>query len=119
MPNFLEETLGFMKSHRLSESNIVFIGSDSGYFVEWPLFKAFANYEYHSLQANPVVASDLMIVFRDGTTMVRHDNKYNNGRPPEYWKITEIDEIPTKDKPIFNIFSMCPGGYRLLSQINP
>ena len=72
--NLLKETLEYFDCYRFLESNITFIGSiDGKYKCSWEEFLDLANFEYHDGYGGQEVASDLIIVFKDGIKMYRHE----------------------------------------------
>ena len=72
MTNLLEETLYKMKFINKDMSDIAWIGSDD-FYLDINEFLILANIEYDSGFGAAEVATDLKIVFKDGSLMVRHD----------------------------------------------
>ena len=98
--NLLQETLTalFNSGHKISD--IVFIGSEeSGHSCTWTEFEKMADREYDSGFGGAEVATDLIIVFRDGQKMWRGENDGS-----EWWEYSTPFKQPKILKPIKNLF---------------
>jgi hypothetical protein len=94
--NLLAETKEAIKDSGHTPDDIVFIGSrESGHRCTWDQFTQLADVTYHNGFGAQEVASDLEIVFRDGTTMWRHE--YDGS---ENWDYSLPFVMPTESKPI-------------------
>ncbi|WP_287602704.1 hypothetical protein [Thiothrix sp.] len=72
--NLLEETIEYLKNAGKKTDEIIFIGSEeTGHECTWDEFVELANIDYDNLFGEQEVASDLIIVFRDGSKMRRHE----------------------------------------------
>ena len=91
MTNLLQETIQDIETSGHEVSDITFIGSlDSGYSCTWGQFLTLADIEYDAGFGGQEIASDLTIVFRDGSTMWRAE--YDGSEWWEYSKPVEIHE---------------------------
>ena len=96
MTNLLQETIRAIENSGHTVQDIVFIGSvDSGYSCTWAEFVLLADIEYDSGYGAQEVAYDLVIVFRDGSTMWR--NEYDGS---EWWEYSIPLKIPKEQKQI-------------------
>ena len=101
--NLLEETIEAIENSGHEIEDIIFIGSEeSGYCCDWDEFKVLANIEYDSGVGSQEIASDLIIVFSDMSTMWRHE--YHGS---ENWQFPKHFVMP-KDKK--KIITLCNGG---------
>lgn len=92
--SLLRETINDIKLSGHTLENIIFIGSEkSGHACSWEEFKAIANINYDSGFGSQEIASDLIIVFSDGTKMWRHE--YDGS---EQWKYSKPFKMPKKLK---------------------
>lgn len=96
--NLLEETKEAIEKARQCPENILFIGSpESGYECTWEEFLILANIEYENGYGNQEVATDLVIIFKNGDVMSRkeHDGK-------EWWDIpfNFVEQKRIEKKPI-------------------
>ncbi len=99
--NLLKETIESIEDFELNISDIVFIGSEgTGHCCSWEQFQYLANQEYDDGYGAPEVATDLIIVFADGTKMWRHE--YDGS---ESWDKTSPFKMPTELKPIAKLFA--------------
>lgn len=88
--NLLQETLDDITEAGLDTNKIVFIGSSNyEYECTWEEFKELANIKYDSGHGAQKVATDLIIVFDDGSYM---DRKEYDGA--EWWEVHKPVEIP-------------------------
>ena len=95
MTNLLQETIKDIEKSGHEVSDITFIGSlDSGYSCTWGQFLTLADIEYGGQE----IASDLTIVFGDGSTMWRAE--YDGS---ERWEYSKPVEIPEKQKQILKL----------------
>lgn len=95
MSNLLEETTEAIEDSGHKITDIVFIGNEEGYGCTWDEFKSMANKEYDDGFGAAEVATDLKIVFSDGSTMYREE--YDGS---EWWKYSRPFDIPKQTKPI-------------------
>jgi hypothetical protein len=82
--NLLEETLDVLKEHKLQQKNISWVGSRDGkYVTSWSDFKTIAqNTNYNAGYGSQEIASDLVVVFRDGSWLER--DEYDGSEVWEY-----------------------------------
>ena len=110
--NLLEETKKSIENFGQEIDNIVFIGSqESGHECSWELFKILADQEYDNGFGGQKVATDLIIIFKDGTKMFREE--YDGS---EWWEYLKPFEKPKEFHPIRSLFpKKC---YQTLSETN-
>jgi len=85
MSNFLKETNDGIKRSGHTTDDIIFIGSPiSGHRCTWEQFEKLADFDYHTGFGAEQVATDLTIVFQDGSTMER--SEYDGA---EWWEYSE------------------------------
>lgn len=97
--NLLKETLEDIKESGHAIEDIVFIGGeDSGYCCEWADFKVIADINYNSGFGAQEIASDLVIVFSDGSKMWRHE--YDGS---ECWKYSKPFKMPKNKKQLLKV----------------
>lgn len=114
MTNFLEETVENLKSWKKKPRDIKFIGSlSSGHSCTWEEFEELANFEYDSGFGGQVVASDIVILFEDGSYMNR--GEYDGS---EWWEYVYSPIIPKKLKKIKHLKSPHNNGWETLSACN-
>lgn len=78
--NFLQETTALIQSLGLTPEDIDFIGSEkSGHSCTWEQFLNLADFEYDSGYGSQRVATDLIIVFKDGTRAFRSEYAGSEG----------------------------------------
>jgi hypothetical protein len=100
METLLEETLSCMHNKKLSEQDIIFIGSRDGeYACSFEEFKVLADRKYDSSYGSRWVAVDLIIVFRSGHILEREEYEGS-----EWWRVVKPFTLPTASKPIHNLF---------------
>lgn len=96
MINLLKETIDSIQQSLHLPEDIIFIGSEnSGHSCTWDEFMVLANKEYDCGFGAQEVASDLIIVFKDGTKMSRHE--YDGS---ESWYYSYPFKMPAEIKPI-------------------
>jgi len=96
MTNLLNETMSTLKSIDQRIEDIKFIGSlDSGHSCTWVEFTQLADIEYDNGFGAQEIASDLVIVFEDGTQLYR--DEYDGS---ECWAYKAIAVIPRDQQPI-------------------
>lgn len=96
MTNLLEETHEDMGCAGRKPEDIIFIGSEkSGHSCTWAEFQKLADIEYYCGFGAQEIASDLIIVFKDGQKMWRHE--YDGS---ECWQYSEPFKPPEKTLPI-------------------
>lgn len=111
MTNLLQETIQAIKNSGHKVQDIVFIGSiDSGYSCTWNEFLLLADIEYDSGYGGQEVASDLTIVFSDGSTMWRRE--YDGS---EWWEYSKPVESPKERK---KITKLTGGMWATLADLN-
>ena len=99
MTNLLQETIKDIENSGHKVSDVIFIGSlDSGYSCTWDEFITLADIEYDAGFGGQEIASDLTIVFCDGSTMWR--GEYDGS---EWWEYSKPVEIPEKQKQILKL----------------
>ena len=99
MTNLLKETKADIKNSGHKVSDIIFIGSiDSGYSCTWDEFLTLADIEYRAGFGYQEIASDLTIVFSDGSTMWRAE--YDGS---EWWEYSKPVKIPENQKQILRL----------------
>ena len=99
MANLLQETIKDIENSGHDASDITFIGSlDSGYSCTWGEFLTLADIEYYAGYGGQEIASDLTIVFGDGSTMWRAE--YDGS---EWWEYSKPVNIPEKQKQILKL----------------
>lgn len=113
MRNLLSETISDIQDSGHSIEEIIFIGSEkSGYSCTWEEYERLADQNYDSGFGAPQVASDLIIVFSDGSKMWRHD--YDGS---EWWVYSTPFDLPMETKPIKKLF-VNSVGWEDLEEIN-
>lgn len=101
--NLLKETLEDIKESGHTIEDIIYIGSEcSGYCCDWAEYEVIANIEYDNGFGAQRIASDLIIVFSDGSKMWRHE--YDGS---EHWSYSKPFKMPTNKK---KITTVCNGG---------
>jgi hypothetical protein len=111
--NLLQETVEFINGIEQKTEDIIFIGSEnSGHSCTWNEFKILADQEYDNGFGAQEVATDLIIVFSDGTRMWR--NEYDGS---EWWAHFPPFKVPTEAKPIKKLF-VEDTGWEDLASIN-
>lgn len=96
MSNLLKDTKSAIKDSGHKPTDIIFIGSeDTGHQCTWDEFERIANVEYDAGFGAAEVASDLLIVFKDGQTMYR--GEYDGS---EWWEYSKPFKMPTTQLPI-------------------
>jgi len=94
--NLLIETTEDIRESGHTPDDIVFIGSEySGHSCTWDEFQLLANFEYDNGFGAQRIASDLIIVFKDGTSMWRYE--YDGS---ESWYYSKPFSEPKVRKPI-------------------
>lgn len=94
--NLLKETIEAITESGHTPDDIVFIGSEqSGHECTWEQFQRLADVEYNAGYGAQKVASDLIIVFRDGQRMDRHE--YDGS---ECWSVMAPFKRPAQSLPI-------------------
>lgn len=99
MKNLLQETREAITKSGHSPDDVVFIGSEqSGHACTWGEFTNLADRDYDSGFGAAQVATDLVVVFRDGQKMWRgeHDGS-------EWWEYGTPFVAPAEPKPIRRI----------------
>lgn len=114
--NLLAETIAAIEQSAHSPEDIRFIGSvESGHRCTWAEFCAMADVEYHNGFGAQEVASDLAIVFSDGSSMCR--SEYDGS---ECWEFAKPFVEPTSAKPIGRLVVSRYGcGWMKLADLNP
>jgi hypothetical protein len=100
--NLLRETTAVINEFDHVSTEIVFIGSEgSGHSCTWEEFQTIANIEYDNGFGGQEIASDLIIVFSDGSRMYR--NEYDGS---ECWAMVSAFKQPTVQ---LEITTVCSG----------
>jgi len=111
MTNLLNETISFLKHVGKRFEDIKFIGSlGSGHSCTWIEFTQLADIEYDNGFGAQEIASDLVIVFEDGTRLYRHEYDGSEG-----WGYKAIAVIPRDQQPISSLIS---GMWQTLEEIH-
>lgn len=94
---FLTETIRAIKRSGHKIGDVVFIGSvQSGHSCSWTKFRRLADFTYDSGFGTSEVASDLVVVFKDGKKLWR--GEYDGS---EWWEFdSPLVKIPKKRNPI-------------------
>lgn len=99
--NLLTETIEIILDNNQKFEDIIFIGSKfSGHSCNWDEFCLMADVEYDEEAPPQRVASNLIIVFRDGGKLLREES-YGK----EWWEYTEPFYKPEKLKKITRLIS--------------
>ena len=99
--NLLQETVEFINGIDQKTEDIIFIGSEkSGHSCTWAEYEILANRRYDNGFGAQEVATDLIIVFSDGTKMWRCE--YDGA---ESWTHFSPFEMPKETRPIKNLFA--------------
>jgi hypothetical protein len=94
--NLLEETKEDIKDSGHKAEDIIFIGSEeTGHSCTWKQFEKLADFKYNNGYGSAQIATDLIIVFSDGTKMWRHE--YDEA---EWWSYSKPFVMPKKLLPI-------------------
>lgn len=115
--NLLKETIEDIAQSGHTIEQIVFIGSrKSGHQCTWAEFVVLADHEYYDGYGAQEVASDLEIVFSDGSTMTR--GEYDG---LEWWTYSAPFTQPGQSHKIGVLFAPMRGtvGWCSLSELNP
>ena len=91
--NLLEETLEVLKKYGKEIQDIDWIGSPNFGWFTWEDFAAAADEEYDDSYGAQEVASDLVIVFKDGTWLERAE--YDGS---EWWEYKQLPKKPEKQR---------------------
>jgi len=103
MINLLEETKAAIEKHGHRPEDIIFIGiPDSGESCSWAEFLALADKEYYEEVGEIKVHKDLIILFKDGSRLYRHD--YDT---IEEWRYMPAFHMPAEIRPLKSLW-MCP-----------
>ncbi len=108
--NLLSETVDCLNDVQRTPSDIIFIGSEvSGHSCTWDEFTnladieyAFADTGYAWQSAQQEIASDLIIVFRDGGRLRRWEDDGSEG-----WEFVKPFVMPENLKPIRRLDRGC------------
>lgn len=99
----LEETKTAIKESGHAIKDIVFIGSEkTGHQCSWDQFKTLATVEYDSGYGSAEVATDLIIVFSDGSRMWR--GEYDGA---EWWEFSRPFKRPKEAHKINRLIGDC------------
>jgi len=111
--NLLQETIKDIELSGHKVEDIAFIGSKkTGHRCSWEEFEVLSDQDYYDGFGAQQVASDLIIVFGDGSSMWRHE--YDGS---EYWKYATPFVMPKHEKPIKSLFARSVG-WSSLQDIN-
>ena len=98
--NLLKETRHCIEQAGYVPEEIIFIGSiDSGHSCTWDEFCILANHDYDNGPGTQVVATDLIIVFKDNVQMWRFESDGT-----ECWEWRSMFKAPIDRKRINNLF---------------
>ncbi len=102
MTNLLNETIGVIEELNKTSEDIDFIGSDDGeYACDWLTFNNLANVEYDSGFGGNEVASNLVILFKDGTWLSR--GEYDGS---EWWDYNVAPKKSPNARPVTNVMNV-------------
>lgn len=109
MINLLLETINDIEKSGHTPEDIIFIGSEqSGHSCNWGEFAILANKVYDDSWGSTEVATDLVIVFKDGQRMWRWEYDGSRG-----WEYSKPFVKPAQSLPISNVISKDIGGCSL------
>ena len=113
--NLLSETIDAIKDSGHTPEDIYFIGSrESGHSCTWEEYKKLADIEYDKGYGSQKVARDLIIVFKDGSSMCREES-----HAAEWWSFARPFQLPTEQKTISRlVVSKKEVGWETLDEIN-
>ena len=113
--NLLEETKDDIRKSGHIIADIMFIGSvKSGHSCSWKEYQKLANQEYDAGFGAQEVAEDLVIIFKDGASMWRHD--YDGA---ERWDYSVPLKLPEAIHQIKSLFVRPENvGWQSLREIN-
>ena len=101
MTNLLEETKECIAEAGKTPEDIKFIGStNSGYSCTWQEYVVLADVDYDDGFGGQEVATDLKVIFTDGTYMER--GEYDGS---EWWIFNKPQTIPTERKEIHTLIT--------------
>ena len=110
--NLLEETLDIMALNNLSAEDVIFIGSlKSGHSCTWEEFQELADQEYDRGYGAQWVASDLTVLFYNGSRLIRNEH---DGY--EWWDYISPPVAPRSTRRLKHLFSV--NGWETLGSIN-
>lgn len=110
--NLLEETKQAITKSGHKIQDIVYIGSsETNHSCTWRQFKKLADVEYYSGYGASQVAPDLIIQFRDGSTMWR--GEYDGA---EWWEYS-APFVPPEPKDRLPIYSLVEDLWHRLAEI--
>lgn len=89
MINLLQETIDYIKAHKHSPEDVLWVGSNSVY-TTWEEFSIVANIEYDNGYGGNEVPSDLMVVGQDWWL---ERGEYDGS---EWWEYKTYPKKPTK-----------------------
>ena len=100
--NLLKETREAIKDSGHKTEDIIFIGSkQSGHSCSWAEFETLADIEYDDGYGGQEIAKDLIIAFKDGSTMWR--GEYDGS---EWWEYPEPFSMPKEKHKITSLVSV-------------
>lgn len=109
--NLLRETLNYIKLSNHEATDIIFIGSEqSGHSCTWEEFTDIGDINYDCGFGSQEIATDLIIVFSDGTKMWR--DEYDGS---ERWEYSTLFKSPEDQKPIKCLVGTL---WKTLSEVN-
>lgn len=109
--NLLDETTTAIEKSGHDISDIVYIGSsETNHQCSWKKFRKLANVEYSNDYGAAEVATDLIIVFSDGSRMWR--GEYDGS---EWWEYAPVFKKPVTSKPIKRLTG---GSWKTLQELN-
>jgi len=112
MPNLLAETVDAISLTGKTPEQITFIGSlASGHSCTWYEYQRLANHEYDSGYGGQEVATDLVIVFSDGSFLDRRE--YDGS---EWWEYHPNVVLPRERKLIERVICQ-DRNWRTLAEI--
>jgi len=103
MKNLFLETVQAVDVSGHIITDIIYIGSlKSGHSCTWSEFYLLANIEYNNGHGGVVIATDLVIVFTDGSKLWR-----NSEDGAEWWQFMLSVNNPIRKKPITDLVIDC------------
>lgn len=114
MINLLVETYKALVDNRLTENDVDFVGSKyTEHQCSWEDFKKLADQEYNNGFGVQVVATDLVVVFKDGSWLER--DEYAGS---ECWTFKKVAIKATAALPIHTLFSSEDGWGGTVGDLN-
>ena len=114
MMNLLSETLDKMKDLTLFPNDVSWVGSENGeYAMDWDEFAKIADVEYDAGYGAQEIATDLVVVFKDGCYLKRHE--YDGA---EWWEDHSSHASPVASSSPKKFSQVKTSGWASLKDIN-